>query len=158
MGVFENLPYTNFHELNLDWIVKKIRILESKTYDAAPEKVTTIADGDSGEVAGDQKLYRIGKLIAGYVKGELTDTANNNSVLLTGLPLPSGYSYTTVAIFEDHLTHAQHTVKVSIVIDGAFGALIIQANKDPEVDLLTGDSFIVPLSYFSQDLENEEEE
>lgn len=154
MGVFENLPYTNFHELNLEWIVKKIRSLESKTYDAAPEKVTTIADGDVGEVAGDQKLYRLGKLITGYVKGELTDTANNLSVLLTGLPLPSGYSYETVSIFEDALTHAQHAVKVRIVLDDAFGSLIIAANKDPEVDLSTGDSFIVPLSYFSQDLED----
>lgn len=25
MGVFENLPYTNFHELNLDWIIKMFR-------------------------------------------------------------------------------------------------------------------------------------
>lgn len=158
MGVFENLPYTNFHELNMEWIVKKIRNLESKTYDAAPEKVTTVADGDAGEVNGDQKLYRIGKLITGYVNGELTETAGNNSVLLTGLPLPCGYTYTTVAIFEDHLTHNQHAVKVSVVIDGAFGALIIQATKDPDVDLTTGDSFVVPLSYFSQDLENEEEE
>ena len=31
MGVYENLPYTNFHELNLDWIVKKIKELEGKT-------------------------------------------------------------------------------------------------------------------------------
>lgn len=31
MGVFENLPYTNFHELNLDWIVKKISEIIGKT-------------------------------------------------------------------------------------------------------------------------------
>ena len=31
MGVFENLPYTNFHELNLDWIVQKMKELIGKT-------------------------------------------------------------------------------------------------------------------------------
>ena len=28
-GVFEKLPYTNFHELNLNWILKKIKQLEN---------------------------------------------------------------------------------------------------------------------------------
>lgn len=28
MGAFENFPYTNFHDLNLDWIVKKVQALE----------------------------------------------------------------------------------------------------------------------------------
>ena len=30
MGVFENLPYTNFHELNLDWLIKTVKELASK--------------------------------------------------------------------------------------------------------------------------------
>ena len=25
MAVFENFPYTNFHELNLDWIIAKVK-------------------------------------------------------------------------------------------------------------------------------------
>lgn len=33
MGVFEQFPYTNFHDLNLDWIVSKIKEFES-TMDA----------------------------------------------------------------------------------------------------------------------------
>lgn len=27
-GIFDVLPYTNFHELNLDWIIEKIQELE----------------------------------------------------------------------------------------------------------------------------------
>ena len=27
MGLFEQFPYANFHELNLDWILKKIKEL-----------------------------------------------------------------------------------------------------------------------------------
>ena len=30
MGLFENFPYTNFHELNLDWIVQKMKALDEK--------------------------------------------------------------------------------------------------------------------------------
>lgn len=25
MGAFEQFPYTNFHELNLDWIIKQVK-------------------------------------------------------------------------------------------------------------------------------------
>ena len=30
MGVFENFPYTNFHELNADWLIKNVRELENR--------------------------------------------------------------------------------------------------------------------------------
>jgi len=32
-GLFENLPYTNFHELNLDWLLKVIKDLAEKYED-----------------------------------------------------------------------------------------------------------------------------
>lgn len=44
MGVFEQYPYTNFHDLNLDWIVKEVKTVKDKTdeidnaVDAATEK------------------------------------------------------------------------------------------------------------------------
>ena len=28
MGAFEHFPYTNFQDLNLDWILKKLKALE----------------------------------------------------------------------------------------------------------------------------------
>lgn len=30
MGIFRQFPYSNFHEMNMDWILKQIRILEEK--------------------------------------------------------------------------------------------------------------------------------
>ena len=30
MPVFENFPYTNFHDLNLDWILNKVKALDEK--------------------------------------------------------------------------------------------------------------------------------
>lgn len=31
MPIFRNMPYTNFHELNLDWLLKKVKEVEDKT-------------------------------------------------------------------------------------------------------------------------------
>lgn len=33
MAVFENFPYTNFHELNLDWIIAKVKEYIEKSED-----------------------------------------------------------------------------------------------------------------------------
>ena len=30
MGLFEHFPYTNFHELNLDWIIQTVKELDEK--------------------------------------------------------------------------------------------------------------------------------
>lgn len=30
MGIFEHFPYTNFHELNLDWIIQTVKDLDEK--------------------------------------------------------------------------------------------------------------------------------
>ena len=30
MGAFEHFPYVNYHDLNLDWILKKVEELEKR--------------------------------------------------------------------------------------------------------------------------------
>ena len=45
---FENFPYSNFHELNLDWIVQKIR--EAYSPDNPPENVVLSINGQTGHV------------------------------------------------------------------------------------------------------------
>lgn len=44
MGLFENFPYTNFHELNLDWILSTIKELDSKIDEFVQTNVLTYAD------------------------------------------------------------------------------------------------------------------
>lgn len=53
MGVFENLPYTNFHELNLEWVVKKIKELEdalASAEEAAEEAQEAAARAEAATV------------------------------------------------------------------------------------------------------------
>ena len=45
---FENFPYTNFHDLNLDWIIQKIK--ECYSPDNPPENVVLSVNGETGQV------------------------------------------------------------------------------------------------------------
>ena len=44
MGLFENFPYTNFHELNLDWILSTIKELDNRIDEFVQNNVLTYAD------------------------------------------------------------------------------------------------------------------
>ena len=46
--MFENFPYTNFHDLNLDWIIEKVK--EAYGPDNPPPNVVISVNGETGEV------------------------------------------------------------------------------------------------------------
>ena len=46
--MFEQFPYTNFHELNLDWIIQKVK--EAYSPDNPPQNVVLSVDGQTGNV------------------------------------------------------------------------------------------------------------
>lgn len=48
MGLFENFPYTNFHDLNLDWIIQKVK--EAYSPDNPPPAVVFSVNGETGDV------------------------------------------------------------------------------------------------------------
>lgn len=50
--MFENFPYVNFHDLNLDWIIQKVK--EAYSPDNPPEAVVLSVNGETGDVI----LYR----------------------------------------------------------------------------------------------------
>lgn len=52
MSMFENFPYTNLHELNLEWVIEQIKKCYSP--DNPPENIVISVNGESGEVT----LYR----------------------------------------------------------------------------------------------------
>lgn len=56
MGFFNNFPYTNFHELNSDWIIKQIEDL-SKTYPGMINDMSQLVDELSKRVATVEKDY-----------------------------------------------------------------------------------------------------
>ncbi len=150
MGVVENLPYTNFHELNLEWIVKKLKQLETEVYEAVPEKIQAPESGDVASlVANAFSVYRIGRLIT----GSLTALANGENILtglsiLTGMPKPMHLMVLPAVVISRTLATAaaidvQLNVNGDIIIGEAYGTTIAE-----------NDTIVVSLSYF----ENTEEE
>ena len=52
MGLFEQFPYTNFHELNLDWILKKIKELNEKV-DSIEDRILAEANAYTDRKVGE---------------------------------------------------------------------------------------------------------
>lgn len=52
MGLFEQFPYANFHELNLDWILKKIKELDEKV-DSIEDRILAQAKAYTDEQVGE---------------------------------------------------------------------------------------------------------
>ena len=80
---FEQFPYTNFHELNLDWIIKKLKELteENKTLQ---EAVDELSQNVSAEIAAQlQQMVDDGtlqQLIDETLFNEINNKVNNNAV------------------------------------------------------------------------------
>mgnify|MGYP007115355691 CR=1 FL=1 len=56
MPLYENFPYTNFHELNLDWLVERVQALEA----AFPEGTIGIPKGGTGADNAAQARENLG--------------------------------------------------------------------------------------------------
>lgn len=70
MGLFEHFPYTNFHDLNLDWIIKALKDLDEKV-DTIEERITEAA-----------KVY-VDERIKEFVDGPMQDMQNQINALDT---------------------------------------------------------------------------
>lgn len=61
--LFEQFPYTNFHEINLDWLLKRVKDME-KEFEDYKASVTTIIKENLSELAfgavydaGERTIY-----------------------------------------------------------------------------------------------------
>lgn len=172
MGVFENLPYTNFHELNMEWIVKKIKELDGKTEEidqavidaqtAAAEAEAAAASGRTKDwtaditlnsdyvsyaVTGQSHVFQQGSICIGCLRLDVVDDFGQvgNKTIIQGLPAP-----------EDNYTTAY-----GVTLDGSGVALYIKKESDGTGTLKTdavgsvtaGDEIFINLYYHAVSLE-----
>lgn len=50
MGIFERTPYTNFHDINLDWVLEKVKHIASKF-----DKLRSDVDGYTASIAQNKR-------------------------------------------------------------------------------------------------------
>lgn len=95
MGFFNNFPYTNFHEVNLDWILAKIRELEALVSDVPTE-------GGLDAVRGELTALRqqLTEAVADLERDINNLTASDVGALpdtVTRLPNPANLTFTGAA-------------------------------------------------------------
>lgn len=90
MGLFEHFPYTNFHELNLDWLLNKVKYLSNSVTslaDKVDREVPKIAQDAIDEYLGSPEFAQIVKNYVESSKFEL------NSLAVLGDSNAEGYGW-----------------------------------------------------------------
>lgn len=72
MPLFNNFPYTNFHEMNLDWIMKKVKLIDSISTD-----VTDLINRYNVMFNKVTDLDRMYSSFASDIQTQFTDLANS---------------------------------------------------------------------------------
>ena len=85
-GAFENLPYSNFHELNLEWLLKTVKRLASQYDDLGSilDDLEAAINGNTAAIASlNSRFQRLenGEYIENYIPA-LADWINNNLITL----------------------------------------------------------------------------
>lgn len=103
---WNKFPWTNFHDLNLDWIIQKVRELEIKVLDVAPYVDRKINDLLTG--AGDLEIDKTGTV---RISGGTVDLSNarmttdfdmaEHRIINVGAPV-SGTDAATKAYVDSH--------------------------------------------------------
>lgn len=155
MGVFENLPYTNFHELNLDWIIEKLKEIEipqesAERAEAAAERAEeaaaaalsqiarynvltrTTVNQDMGSQAAGSHLTKSGYVVSGSIGYNMTGTPTRGTVIASGLPKPSGGTYTLIG----HKMDADEAERDHVIICRLFATAPEQWPSIPDGSLV----------------------
>lgn len=85
-GVFENLPYSNFHELNLGWLLETVKEMASQydDLDTILDDLEAAVNGNTAAIASlNTRFQRLenGEYIENYIPA-LADWINNNLITL----------------------------------------------------------------------------
>ena len=119
MGFFNNFPYTNFHELNSDWILQFVKELSEKypkDFEAIAKKVSELSknvDKLSGKVENFDYNYISGlleKYIPASIYPEITD---------------AGYIVFNIPENWDNITFNTTGIDIELELQPEYGHLVL---------------------------------
>ena len=144
MAIFDNFPYTNIHELNLDWLLKTTKAMKDKT-DRIDQSVTD-AEGYAIQSQENADLVQniLTLLSANFVTPEMfnavgdgitDDTQAVQDALDSGTPVLAGKKYlvTNVTVHNTELYIAGEIIGQVIINNQAIvhGGKITQTSNEP---------------------------
>lgn len=125
MPVFEEFPYTNFHELNLDWILKEMKELRSDFAEFVGGHVITYADPIQWDITRTYPAYCIVLDSAGNAYMSVQEVPGGIALTDTAYWMSIGNFYAAVPqILEDEGIQPQIRIKrhFRYYIDGVNGS------------------------------------
>lgn len=126
LGFFDKYPYTDFHELNLDWLLKEVKMLAAKMHDF--EIVNQITYEGSWDITKQYKPWAV-----------VLDT-NTNTGYISLKPVPAGISITNTEYWE---TIANFTALI-----GDLGNRVIALEQETsDINDVLDDNQIIPAKY-----------
>ena len=159
MGFWKRFPYTNFHEINLDWIIRKLVQLEEKIdsggsgadpYDSNPAPLGTASPGVSNQYARGDHVHPLpayGDLLIPIATdastGNVTKTLESDKIYhFTGSGITDlNFVLDNVGNKHYHFDFISGTTPPTITIPGVSwvnGFFTPAANTKYEVDILDG--------------------
>lgn len=100
MAIYDNLPYANFHELNLDWVVKTVKDVKDKT-DDIDQAVDTVTEAKNEVVSLEESTRQL--------KEDTEEVYENTQTLLSDI---------TQQVSDNTNDIAVHTAEIAAIVSG----------------------------------------
>ena len=172
MGLFEQFPYSNFHNLNLNWIISKIKHIDdnvagtsadAEAAAAAAESAqayseSALASASEANTAASNAIETVGQVQEDLatVNAEMTNFVQAHSGLINETVLWSGSAAAYDAItLSDDLTNYKYIevyAKYQAPVSSTQTAPVFSDVKRYDPDVLINDNAVITLPYSDSDL------
>lgn len=146
MALFENFPYTNLHELNLDWLIQELKMVK--------ESAVISVNGETGEVilyqnpdiefpATDNGGWDMVRKVDGTIAAGIRFTADGVAYLITGAQVKQLYDANHQPPYPVTSVNGQ-TGEVEITapvtsVNGLTGDVVLYSDQFVQLPSLTGE-------------------
>lgn len=132
--MFENFPYTNFHDLNLDWIIQKVK--EAYSPDNPPDNLVLSVNGETGDVI----LYQSENVVFPDVESDQWRMVRSADGHTTGVLFNQNYMYVMYDNVADRVYTMNHPPEYPVTsVDGETGAVRVFPNAASRLPDVTED-------------------